>query len=158
MGRAHHYNLIVTWTGNTGTGTSGYRVYERSHTIAAAGKAEILASSDPVFRGDKSKYNPEDLLLASLSGCHMLSYLHLCVVAGVVVTHYVDQATGVMEETADGGGHYTEVTLHPVVTVADASMIDKANELHKRASELCFIASSVNFPVHHQPMAEVEGG
>jgi organic hydroperoxide reductase OsmC/OhrA len=110
---------------------------------------EIPASSDPAFRGDKSKHNPEELLVAALSSCHMLSFLHECVKAGVVVTDYMDRATGTMVETTDGGGKFTEVTLHPEVTVTEASMIPKTNELHKKASELCFIASSVNFPVYH---------
>ena len=158
MQKKHQYVTTLKWTGNKGEGTKTYTAYDRDYIWLADNKAPLEGSADPAFRGDATKYNPEELLLASLSGCHMLSYLHLCAVAGVVVTNYVDQATGIMEETADGGGHYTEVTLHPVVTVTDASMIDKANELHKRASELCFIASSVNFPVHHQPMAEVERG
>ena len=154
MSKQHNYSLKITWTGNTGTGTSGYRNYERSHSIVAGNKPEILASSDPSFRGDTTKYNPEELLLASLSGCHMLSYLHLCAVAGVIVVDYVDEATGIMEETSDGGGHFTEVTLNPVVTVTESSMIDKAKELHKKANEICFIAASVNFPVRH--MAEIK--
>jgi organic hydroperoxide reductase OsmC/OhrA len=140
----------LEWTGNTGSGTSNYRSYERSHTYKAENKPEILGSSDPIFRGDKTKYNPEDLLVASLSSCHLLSYLHLCAVNGVVVVEYKDDATGIMEETPDGGGHFLEVTLHPVVTVADPSMVARANELHEKACEVCFIASSVNFPVHHK--------
>ena len=151
MKEQHHYNLTVQWTGNTGGGTSNYRAYERSHTIIGENKPEILASSDPVFRGDNSKYNPEELLVAALSGCHLLSYLHLCAVEGVVVVDYVDHATGTMVATSDGGGHLTEVTLNPVITVTEHSMIEKANELHKKANELCFIASSVNFPVNHRP-------
>ena len=156
MGKQHHYQLTVQWTGNNGTGTSGYRNYERSHSIIAENKVEILASSDPVFRGDKTKYNPEDLLVASISACHLLSYLHLCAVNGVVVVDYEDHATGTMEETADGGGHFTEITLHPVVTVTDASMIEKANALHEGANKVCFIAASVNFPVHHKPICKVK--
>jgi len=152
----HHYSLTIKWTGNKGTGTSDYRSYERSHIIQTQNKVEITASSDPAFRGDKTKYNPEELLIASLSGCHMLSYLHLCVVAGVVVTEYTDEATGTMVETPDGRGHFTEVTLNPGVTVKESSMISKANELHKRANEVCFIANSVNFPVHHKPTCIAE--
>ena len=157
MHKSHNYSLTVKWTGNRGTGTSDYRSYDRNHIIQSDLKADIDGSSDPAFRGDKTRYNPEDLLVASLSACHMLAYLHLCAVGGVVVTDYVDQASGIMVETSDGGGHFTEVTLKPVVTVKDSSMIDKANELHHRAAELCFIASSVNFPVKHEPVAVVEG-
>jgi organic hydroperoxide reductase OsmC/OhrA len=151
MNGQHNYNLTIKWAGNMGTGTSHYREYERNHTIFVDNKPDILASSDPAFRGDKTKHNPEELLLASLSSCHMLSYLHLCAVSGVVVTDYVDNATGIMIETSNGGGHFSEVTLNPVVTVTENSMIPKANELHKKANELCFIANSVNFPVHHKP-------
>lgn len=156
MKTEHRYFLTVRWTGNTGSGTASYRSYERAHTIQIQGKPDIEGSSDPSFRGDKSKHNPEEMLLSALSSCHMLSYLHLCAVNGVLVTDYVDQATGTMGETPDGGGHFIQATLHPVVTVANATMIDKANELHKKASELCFIANSVNFPVHHEPVCIIE--
>lgn len=151
MPRQHQYSIIVKWTGNKGQGTSDYRSYERSHIITAEGKADIKGSSDPAFRGDATIYNPEDLLVASLSACHMLWFLHLCSVEDVVVVDYYDNAFGIMEETANGGGHFTEVTLFPTVTVAEISMIDKANELHKKANELCFIANSCKFPVHHKP-------
>ena len=155
MNGQHHYNLTLKWTGNRGTGTSDYRAYDRSHTIILDNKVEISASSDPAFRGDKTKHNPEELLVAAISSCHMLSYLHLCAVAGVVVTNYVDHATGIMTETPNGGGHFTEVTLNPIVTVAENSMTEKANELHKKANELCFIANSVNFPVGHSASCRV---
>jgi organic hydroperoxide reductase OsmC/OhrA len=151
MKKLHHYYTAVKWTGNTGFGTSDYRNYERSHSIMVTDKEEILGSSDPAFRGDKTKHNPEELLLASLSSCHMLWYLHLCAEAGVVVVDYIDHATGVMIETANGGGYFKEVTLQPCVTVSDETMMEKANELHKKANEFCFIANSVNFPVLHKP-------
>jgi organic hydroperoxide reductase OsmC/OhrA len=156
MERSHTYNLTITWTGNRGTGTSDYRAYDRDHIIRADNKIEIPGSSDPAFRGDKTRYNPEEFLVSALSTCHMLSYLHVCVMNGVIVTGYVDHATGTMAETSDGGGHFTGVMLNPVVTVRDASMIAKANELHHKASELCFIANSVNFPVKHTPTCVVE--
>jgi len=151
----HNYSLSISWTGNTGQGTSDYRSYERSYSITAENKAAILGSSDFKFRGDRTKYNPEDLLVAALSSCHMLAYLHLCADAGVQVVDYVDNATGVMIETPDGGGHFTEVTLNPVVTVAELEMSEKANALHKKANEACFIARSVNFPVYHHPVCLV---
>jgi organic hydroperoxide reductase OsmC/OhrA len=157
MHKLHNYQLTVKWTGNTGAGTSAYKEYERSHVITVQDKPDILASSDPAFRGDKTKHNPEELLLAALSSCHMLSYLHLCAVSGVIVTDYIDHATGIMINTPDGGGHFSEVTLNPVVTVTENSMTEKANELHKKANEFCFIASSVNFPVHHQPICRIKG-
>lgn len=147
----HNYQATIQWTGNKGTGTDNYRNYERSHTIKIKNKSEILGSSDPAFRGDKTKHNPEDLLVASLSSCHMLWYLHLCSEAGIIVTDYVDNATAIMVETSNGSGQFTEVTLNPIVTVSEKSMVSKANELHKKANELCFIANSVNFPVRHNP-------
>ena len=152
---SHHYKTTTTWTGNRGQGTSEYKAYERSHTISMAGKPDISGSSDPVFRGDKTKHNPEDFFVSSLSTCHMLQYLHLCAVNGVVVIEYIDHATGTMEEDGKGGGHFTEVVLKPVVTVKEKRMIEKANALHDDAHKLCFIASSVNFPVRHKPVAVV---
>ena len=150
----HNYNLVVKWTGNKGLGTSSYAGYERSHTIFVDNKTDILASSDPKFRGDKTRHNPEELFLASISSCHMLWYLHLCSEAKVVVVDYVDNVTGVMEETADGGGHFTQVILHPEVVVTEDSMIEKSNELHQMANEKCFIANSLNFKVQHNPVCK----
>jgi organic hydroperoxide reductase OsmC/OhrA len=152
MSGQHNYKLTVKWTGNTGTGTSNYKEFERSHSILVTNKPEILGSSDPAFRGDKTKHNPEDLLLASISSCHMLWYLHLCAVAGIIVTEYIDNATGIMIETANGGGQFTEATLNPTVIITDISMMEKANALHKKANELCFIANALNFPVYHNPI------
>ncbi|TCC00279.1 OsmC family peroxiredoxin [Micromonospora zingiberis] len=147
----HTYATTVTWTGNLGTGTSGYRDYRRDHDITADGPPPIPGSSDPTFRGDPTRWNPEQLLLAALSQCHMLAYLHLCADNGIVVTDYVDHATGTMTTDNTGSGHFTEVVLHPQVTVADPDTADTATALHDDAHHLCFIANSVNFPVHHQP-------
>lgn len=154
--KQHTYKATITWTGNQGTGTSEYKAYSRNHVISAEGKKEIEGSSDPSFRGDKSRYSPEDLLLDSISACHMLWYLHLCSVNGVIVTDYVDNATAIMTEEKDGSGRFTEATLNPIVSVKDESMIAKANVLHHEANKLCFIARSVNFPVHHNPAAFVK--
>ena len=151
MSKQHHYSLSMSWTGNRGSGTSGYRAYGREHTMSIEKKADVLLSSDPAFQGDATRYNPEELLLGSISSCHMLWYLHLCSDAGVIVTAYTDDPKGTMEESASGGGRFTEVVLHPLVTVSDASMIEKATELHEEANEKCFIAQSCNFPIRHQP-------
>lgn len=155
MDREHQYSLTVKWTGNKGEGTSTYRAYERSHTVSSENKPDILCSSDPVFRGDKTKYNPEEFLVAALSSCHMLSYLHLCADNGIVVVDYIDNPVGVMEELPDGSGHFTSVTLNPVVTITDKSMIGKANELHEKANQLCFIANSCSFKVNHKAECSV---
>lgn len=150
--KQHEYSVTVTWTGDLGTGTSGYRAYKRDHEISAPGKPVIPGSSDPAFRGDPSRYNPEEMLVASLSTCHMLWYLHLCAEAGVVVTGYVDEPRGVMAETEDGGGRFTEVILRPRVRLAAGADPELATGLHEKAHHLCFIASSVNFPVTCKPI------
>jgi organic hydroperoxide reductase OsmC/OhrA len=153
--KEHGYAVQVAWTGDEGSGTSGYRAYRRDHEISATGKRPILASSDPAFRGDASRYNPEELLVASLSSCHMLWYLHLCSDAGVVVTGYVDDASGTMAETEDGGGRFTVLVLRPRVTIADGSDREVAASLHEKAHHLCFIANSVNFPVRCEGEVDV---
>jgi organic hydroperoxide reductase OsmC/OhrA len=158
MPRTHSYDVCVCWTGNHGSGTSGYRAYGREHEVTARprdgadGPPAIIGSSDPSFRGDPGRWNPEQLLTVALAQCHMLWYLHLCAAGGIVVTDYHDDARGTMTEAADGGGRFTEVVLRPRVTVASASMIEKATALHESASQKCFIANSVNFPVRHEPV------
>jgi len=150
----HRYALTVEWTGNSGEGTATYRGYRRTHTVTAEGPPELLGSADRTFHGDRDRWNPEQLLIASLAQCHMLSYLHVCVEAGVVVTHYVDRATGSMRTEADGSGRFTEVVLHPEVTVADVAMVEAATNAHRRAHQLCFIANSVSFQVRHEPVVQ----
>ena len=152
MSKIHHYLVSVKWTGNNGTGTNDYHSYDRSHTILVDNKVSIEGSSDPAFRGDDTKHNPEELFVAAISSCHMLWYLHLCSTAGVIVTGYADNVTGTMIETSNGGGKFTEVVLHPTVTVTNESMIENARALHQRANELCYIANSCNFPIQHQPV------
>ncbi len=151
--KKHRYTAEVRWTGNNGTGTSTYNAYRRDHVIAGPGKSvAIPGSSDPHFRGDGSRYNPEELLVASLSTCHMLWMLHLCATAGIVITNYTDAAQGVMNENPDGSGEFESVTLHPRITITDAARIDETVALNHRAHEMCFIARSVKFPVAHEPV------
>lgn len=150
MPKKHHYKTHLNWIGNTGNGTKDYRSYERNHENKAGDKTVIPSSSDPSFRGDPTRYNPEELFLASLSSCHMLWFLHLCSINGVNVVNYEDLAEGTMEESTDGSGRFTEVVLKPIVTVSEFSMIEKSKNLHKLASKKCFIANSVNFPVSHE--------
>ena len=151
----HHYSLTVQWTGNLGDGTSSYRGYSRDHDIRIPGLPVLAGSADPTFHGDRDRYNPEQLLLAALAQCHMLSFLHVAVRHGVVVTDYRDDATGVMRLNRDGSGQFESVTLNPRVTVADAAHVDLAEQLHREANAVCFIARSVNFPVHHSPVTVV---
>jgi organic hydroperoxide reductase OsmC/OhrA len=156
-GREHRYRATIEWTGNTGAGTASYRGYQRAHRIAIPGKPDILGSSDPAFRGDAARHNPEELLVASLSACHMLWYLHLCAEAGVTVIAYRDHAEGKMEETADGAGRFTEVVLRPEVILAPGADPARATALHESAHAKCFIARSVNFPVRCQPVTSLQG-
>lgn len=152
MAHEHSYATTLEWIGNTG---SGYRAYARTHTIAIAGKPELIVTADPTFLGDPTKHNPEDLLLAALSSCHLLTYLALCARSRIVVTSYRDAATGLMITPHGDAGRFTEVVLHPEVTVAEEGMIAKAMELHGPAHKYCFIANSVNFPVRHEAVCRV---
>jgi organic hydroperoxide reductase OsmC/OhrA len=146
----HHLTVAVEWLGNRGTGTSDYKSYGRELVVSATGKPSIVGSSDRAFRGDAERWNPEELLVASLSQCHMLSYLHLAATHGIVVTEYTDSATGTFEQTGDGEGHFTLVTLRPLVTISSGDPAT-AIALHHDANDKCFIASSVNFPVRTRP-------
>jgi len=145
----------MRWTGNTGAGTRDYRAYERAHEYSVGGKPVIPGSSDPSFRGDRTRYNPEELLVMSLSSCHMLWYLHLCAEQKVVVVDYVDHAEGTMVEDAERGGFFTDVVLRPAITLAPGSDVALAESLHERAHHLCFIANSVSFPVRCEPRTSV---
>lgn len=149
MARSHNYEVAVNWTGNLGSGTLDYRAYSRDHVIGVEGKEEIEASSDPNFRGDDSRVNPEELFLASISSCHMLWYLHLAAVNGITVLEYEDAAKGTMEENAEGGGRFTAVKLSPRVVIAQADKIERAKELHAEAGKKCFIANSINIAIDY---------
>ncbi len=153
--REHTYPVTVEWTGNTGVGTRDYRSFERSHVIRAGSKPEISGSSDPAFRGDAARWNPEDLLVGALAACHKLWYLHLCATAGIVVTAYVDEATGTMVEGGSEPGRFTEVVLRPRVTITEAARVEDAQALHAKAHARCFIANSVSCPVRHEPVVTV---
>lgn len=152
--KEHHYVTTIKWTGNQGSGTSDYRAYSREHVLEIQGKPPVPCSSDPVFFGDATRYNPEELLVAALSACHMLWYLRLSADRGIVVVNYVDNAVGTMKETANGSGHFTTVVLKPQIKIATGD-IKVAEELHVAANKMCFIANSVNFPVLHQPDIEL---
>jgi len=151
MTRTHHYQITLRWTGNRGEGTASYRGYSRNHELSAAGKPVIAGSSDPAFLGDAARWNPEELLLASVAACHELWYLGLCAAAGVIVTAYEDRPEGTMVEEADGSGRFTAILLRPHVTLADAADEPRALALHREANAKCFIANSLNLPVGHAP-------
>ena len=156
MAHEHTYKLTAVWTGNKGEGTKNVRNYDRSHTVSIQGKPELFLTTDNAAVGDKSKLNPEDLLVSALSSCHLLSYLYLCAMEGIVVTSYTDNAIGIMIEEASGAGSFKEVTLNPIFAVTDESMVERAIELHHKAHEICYIANSVNFEVKCNPSCNVE--
>lgn len=156
MAHEHNYKLTAEWTGNKGDGTKNVRTYDRSHTISIQGKPDLFLTTDNPAVGDKSKLNPEDLLVSALSSCHMLSYLYLCSMEGVIITTYLDNATGIMIENESGGGKFKEVTLNPIVSVTEESMVEKAIALHHKAHEICYIANSVNFEVKCNPICTIE--
>ena len=157
MSDLHDYSVTVTWTGNLGPGTTGYRDYSRSFELEAEGTHGIAGSSDPAFRGDGGRWNPEQLLIGSLSACHKLWFLHLAAVAGVVVTAYVDHAEGTMRTTPGAEtGRFEQVTLRPCVTLTASSDTSIIAALHEDAHRRCFIANSVNFPVRCEPVTRHE--
>ncbi|RKS55565.1 organic hydroperoxide reductase OsmC/OhrA [Gillisia mitskevichiae] len=154
--KIHNYEIRVEWTGNLGKGTLDYKAFNRDHIVSGENKAaQIQGSSDPSFLGDNKRYNPEELLVSSISSCHMLWYLHLCAVNKIVVLSYMDKATGVMEETKNGSGKFKEVTLNPQITLENIEMKEKAEELHTEANKMCFIANSCNFPIQHRPQFNI---
>jgi organic hydroperoxide reductase OsmC/OhrA len=149
----HHYRVTNRWTGNLGSGTSAYKAYSRSHELSGEGKiAAIPGSSDPAFRGDPTRYNPEELLVGALSACHMLWALHYCADAGIVVTAYTDDADGDVVERPDGSGEFRRVTLRPRMTITDASRAAEAAAIHERVHHVCALARSVNFAVTCEPV------
>lgn len=151
----HSYEVAVRWTGDRGTGTSGYRDYGRDHTISAAGKQDVAGSADPAFRGDRDRWNPEELVLAALAQCHMMSYLYVAVQRGFTVVDYQDSASASLDVHRDGTGELTGATLRPVVTILEADRVEDAEAAHAEANRLCFVARSVAFPVHHTPVTKV---
>jgi organic hydroperoxide reductase OsmC/OhrA len=144
------YDITLTWTGNRGHGTSDYQGYDRANEVAGAGLPVIPGSADPDFLGDPARWNPEQLLVAAVAQCHLLSYLYLCSTNGVIVTGYADDAQGTMTESGDGR-RFTSVVLRPRVQVAEPAMIQTATILHEAAHSECFVCNSVSFPVRCQP-------
>ena len=152
MSSLHHYHITTIWEGNKGSGTSSVRAYDRSHSVKNAGKPDLHLTTDNAAVGDNSKLNPEDLLVSAVSSCHMLSYLYVCALEGIVITSYTDEAEGTMIEHETGGGSFKEIILRPKCTVQEATMIPRAIELHHKAHEICYIANSVNFEVRCEPI------
>ena len=151
----HDYKTRLIWDGNLGSGTSSYGGYGRKYRVQIDGKPELKGSADPMFRGDRDNYNPEDLFVASLSACHLLSYLALCARSKVNVVAYEDDASGILKLRPDGGGSFESVTLRPIVTITPDSDERRALELHETAHDQCFIAASVSVPVYHEPQIKI---
>jgi organic hydroperoxide reductase OsmC/OhrA len=147
----HRYSARLRWTGNLGSGTSGYRSYSRDHQVEVDGPGLLLGTADPTFHGSRDRWNPEQLLLTAVAQCHMLSYLHVAVRAGLVVTAYTDSPVGNLRLNRDGSGEFTDILLAPHVEVDHHGRTELADSLHAEAHRLCFIARSVSFPVHHEP-------
>jgi len=152
----HEFDVDVVWTGNLGSGTDSHRSYSRDHVVRVEGLADIAGSADRAFRGDRGRHNPEQLLIAALAQCHLMSYLHQAVERGVVVTGYQDSAHGVLV-TKGAGGAFERVVLRPEVTISAESDPEVALEAHEQAAENCFIAASVAFPVEHRPVILIDG-
>ncbi|TCM70750.1 organic hydroperoxide reductase OsmC/OhrA [Acinetobacter calcoaceticus] len=145
----HQYQVEVHWEGNTGTGTSSYQAYKRDFLIKNPQKSSIAGSADPAYLGDMTRWNPEDLIVAAVSSCHQLWYLHLCAVNQIQVLSYVDHAVGYMQDNDPiKRGHMTEIKLRPQVTLSQNSDVNLAAALHEQAHHECMIANSVNFPIH----------
>lgn len=156
MTKEHTYRVTVQWKGNLGEGTKHYSTYSRNHEIKAIDKPPIFGSSDPAFRGDASRYNPEELFVSTLSSCHMLWFLHLCTVNKITVESYNDEPIGTMQETEKGSGYFKKVTLRPSVVIREAGQEAIINKIHHQAHEYCFIANSVNFEVAIEGKVSVE--
>lgn len=144
---SHTYTLTLRWTGNTGEGTRTYQSYQRDYEVSADGKPAIVGSADPNYRGDPERWNPEELLVAALSACHKLWFLHFAATSSVIVTDYVDAPVGTMQVESDGGGQFTSCVLKPTITLANSDDRERAQTLHAKAHAMCFIARSVNFPI-----------
>jgi organic hydroperoxide reductase OsmC/OhrA len=157
MPRDHHYAAQLIWTGAAQGAVKDYASYSRESVVRIDGKLDLVGSSDPLFRGDPKLHNPEDLLVAALSACHMLTYLAICARKGIGVVAYEDEASGTMT-LGGGGGHFSEVVLRPKVTLTAGSDVKRAEALHADAHRDCFIASSVNFPVRHEATVTIAGG
>lgn len=151
----HRYLARLVWEGNRGEGTWAYDGYDRQYRILIAQKPDITGSADPHFRGDAARHNPEDLFLASVSACHMLTYLALCARQGVRVLAYDDSAVATLRLDTSGGGCFDEIELRPTVTVASARDIEPAERLHRDAHQQCFIATSCRVPIRHRVSVRV---
>lgn len=149
---SHTYTTHIEWTGNTGQGTKTYKGYDRTWNVAVPGKPVIPCSNDPLLGGDPTLMNPEDLLLSSLSACHMLWYLHLASQSGLIVSSYTDTPEGHAEVAPTGAGRFLSATLHPQITLQPGADLAEAEAIHHRIHDVCFIARSVNFPVTYAPV------
>lgn len=151
MSKTQNYKLDLSWQGNHGAGTMTHTSYDRNFTTHEGSRPPVLGSSHPAFRGNSERYCPEELLLASLSSCHMLWYLHMCAAHEVVVLEYHDHPVMEMEVKEFGNGDIRSATLSPVVRIASEDQREQAMAMHQRAHQSCFIAKAVNFEIILKP-------
>lgn len=156
MAKIHSYDLQLTWTGNRGAGTYEYTAYDRKFTLSAINKPDILGSADPAFRGNKDRYNPEELMISSIASCHMLWYLHLAAANNLVIMDYKDNPSGTIEVKEFGLGRFIEVTLRPTVIIHNEDQSDLAVKLHDESHNKCIIADSFKFDIHIEPKIIIE--
>ncbi|MGV0957916.1 OsmC family protein [Empedobacter falsenii] len=145
----HLFKVALNWMKKDNISSSLSRIYTKSHHISIEGKPDLEVSAAKAFKGDPNLYNPEDLLLSSLTSCHMMSYLYCCMQYKIEVISYQDHSEATLQVNPDGSGKIVKVDLFPEIIISDSSQIELALSLHKKANELCFIANSCNFPVYH---------
>lgn len=139
------YSATVEWMGNDGSGTST-KTFGRDNELSTPNKPTIIGSAPSEFGGDGANWAPEDLFVAAISQCHMLTYLFLCFRAGIVVESYTDTAVGTLAIEGASGGHFSKVELRPAVTIS-AGDPRAADALHASASASCFVGNSVSCDV-----------
>lgn len=155
MASNHIFKATLNWKPKEGENTQNPRNYTRDHEVKITDKKLLQLSAAKSFRGDTNLLNPEDLLLSAITSCHMMSYLYVCSQNQVEILSYSDNSEGILEVVGDGGS-FERVDLNPVVTIKNPKDIELAKELHTKANELCFIANSCNFPIHHKAKILVE--
>ena len=152
----HLFKAKLNWNSIPKEVITNTKRYTKTHQIAIDGKEILNVSAAKAFKGDPNLYNPEDLLLSSVVSCHMMSYLYVCSQNDITVVSYQDNAEGTLEVLENGSGRFVEIRLNPSVIIKEKEKIAQALSLHTKASELCFIANSCNFPILHFASCEVE--
>ncbi|HXH06197.1 MAG TPA: OsmC family protein [Vicinamibacterales bacterium] len=140
----HRFEGTLTWRAGAAPPATG------NHRVVFAGRPALEVSAAPQYRGDGTKLNPEELLVASLASCQLLTYLTLAARAGVEVRAYDDRPVGTLA-MAEKKMRITEILLRPRITIGPASDADAARTLVERAHESCFIGASLACAVRLEP-------